>query len=147
MRRTWSVVVGLGVAFGGVVGCGRGGAATRAVEPTIEVGTDAQFRLAPGQSAQVAGSDLSVRFDGVSGDSRCPIGVMCVWAGDAAVHLRLVRGSGQPSAATLHVTTLPRAVTDGPATIELVMLDPVAHRDTPIKPSDYRVTLVIRGAT
>ena len=58
--------------------------ATSPIDPRT-VRLDAEFTLAPGQTAQVEGGGLRVTFYGVSADSRCPTGVTCVWEGDAAL--------------------------------------------------------------
>jgi hypothetical protein len=60
------------------------------VERDTVIGTirpGAPLRLAPGQSAAVAGTAMTVRFTRVLEDSRCPRGVTCVWAGRARVEL------------------------------------------------------------
>ena len=41
------------------------------------------FELRVGRSATVAGEGLTVSFEAVSSDSRCPTGVQCVWAPEA----------------------------------------------------------------
>jgi len=40
-----------------------------------------EFSLIPGQNASVTGEPLAIRFLEVVNDSRCPIGVICVWEG------------------------------------------------------------------
>lgn len=46
------------------------------------------FVLEQGSSTSIDGFDL--RFDGVSGDSRCPANTTCVWEGVAHVNLSLI---------------------------------------------------------
>jgi hypothetical protein len=41
------------------------------------------FSLTIGQTASITGEDLKIRFMEVLGDSRCPEGVTCIWAGEA----------------------------------------------------------------
>lgn len=126
-----------------LAGCGRGIGPEILVAST-DVTFNEEFDLAPAQTANLAGTDLAVRLDSVSGDSRCPQGAACVWAGDANVNLSLLRGKRMPTPVVLHVTLMPRRVDDGTETIELVGLEPFARMQDPIKPSDYRVRLVIR---
>jgi hypothetical protein len=45
------------------------------------------IRLARGQGVVVDGGGLSLRFDGVVADDRCPEEVTCVWAGNARIRL------------------------------------------------------------
>jgi hypothetical protein len=42
-----------------------------------------QFSLAIGQSATITEAGLKIEFVEVVGDSRCPQGVQCIWAGEA----------------------------------------------------------------
>ena len=123
--------------------CGRG-ILPDVTLPSTDVTLNVEFELAPAQTASVAGTDLAVRLDSVVADSRCPIGVACVWAGDADIHLSLVRGKRAPTPAVIHVTTAPKSVLNGSDTIEFVALHPMSREQTPIKPSDYRVRLIVR---
>lgn len=107
--------------------------------PTAPSPIDAQFTLAPGQTAQVQGTDLAVRFDGVSGDSRCPADAFCILGGDAVVHIAVLSGT---SAAPYELHTGPmQPVRHGHLTLELVRLDPYPFSARPIEPSEYRATL------
>ena len=123
--------------------CGRG-ISPDVTLPSTDVTLNVEFELAPAQTASVAGTDLAVRLDSVVADSRCPMGVTCVWAGDANIHLSLVRGKRAPTPAVIHVTTSPKSAVNGSGIIEFVSLDPVSREQTPIKPSDYRVRLIVR---
>lgn len=42
-----------------------------------------EFTLPVGQTASITGEGLSLKFDTVTTDSRCPTGVTCIWAGEA----------------------------------------------------------------
>ncbi len=52
---------------------------------TVQATLDEPFQLAIGQSAEIQGESLTVTFENVSADSRCPVDVTCPWAGDATV--------------------------------------------------------------
>lgn len=95
--------------------------------------------LAPGQSAQVGA--LKVTFTGVLSDSRCPVDVVCVWAGDAVARLEVSQPQGSVEARELH-TLENQPVTYGSFRIALVRLDPEARSTRPIAPEAYR--LVVR---
>jgi len=41
------------------------------------------FTLRAGQSAQIAAEDLTLTFDKLLNDSRCPAGATCIWEGQA----------------------------------------------------------------
>ena len=44
-----------------------------------------EFSLGIGQTASVEGEKLFIKFKAVLEDSRCPINVVCVWAGNGKV--------------------------------------------------------------
>lgn len=99
-----------------------------------------EIELAPGASARVDG--LTVKFDGVSGDSRCPTGVMCVWEGDAVV---VIEASEPPRAASdleLHTSArFPHEGLYGRYRIELVSLVPQPREGEPVSAGSYRATV------
>jgi hypothetical protein len=79
----------------------------------------------------------------VTGDSRCPADAICVWAGDAAVHLRVVDATGGADYA-LHTMEVPRAVvTHRDVRISLAELQPYPFSHRTIAPGDYRATLIV----
>jgi hypothetical protein len=47
-----------------------------------------------GEAALVANTSLSVKFDSVEQDSRCPINAKCLWAGVAIVNVTVINGEG-----------------------------------------------------
>ena len=47
-----------------------------------------EFTLPVGETADIEGESLSIKFVEVISDSRCPAGVQCVWAGEAQCRLR-----------------------------------------------------------
>ena len=62
-----------------------------------------QLRLDRDRTVHGDGCDaLRITFDGVGEDSRCPTGVQCVWAGDAAAAFVLERAPAAPIHRTLH---------------------------------------------
>ncbi len=101
--------------------------------------------LAPGQTVTPAGTNLQVRFDRVESDSRCPIDVICVWAGEAALDLQLtvgdstaavqLRSSGGPGA---------RVIFEG-YELSVRGLDPAPHTQRPIDPRSYRLKLGVQS--
>ena len=96
--------------------------------------------LAPGQSAGVTEAGITIRFDGVSGDSRCPIDAICIQGGDALVRIAVIPSRGGAQDYALHTGDL-RPVTHDDLTIALVELSPYPFSTRPIQPNDYRATL------
>ena len=62
-------------------------------EPDLpQAGVGQEFPIKVGQKIKLAGQDVQVKFVAVSEDSRCPVDVNCVWAGNAAVALDFIEG-------------------------------------------------------
>ena len=110
------------------------------INPTAPGSIDEQVVLAPGEQASIDG--VTLRFEGVLGDSRCPADALCVLGGDAIVKVRVSSGSGAPVDFELHTGDM-KPVTHGDLTIELVQLAPYPFSSQPIDPKDYRVTLKV----
>jgi len=49
-----------------------------------EVSPWEEFTLSPGESADIAGEYVTVKFIEVISDSRCPQGATCIWEGEAS---------------------------------------------------------------
>ncbi len=102
------------------------------------------FELKAGETRQLSDTNLQLRFDGVAQDSRCPIGVQCVWAGDAVVELTLERPPAAAETRALHTGERGGRETDyAGLVVRLVKLEPHPREGATIAPDDYRVTLVV----
>ena len=98
------------------------------------------FTLRVGATATIPSAELSLTFLAVTGDSRCPEDVVCVWAGSAPVQLRLQLADRD--------TTLLLDPTQGPAAavvagwrVELRALSPPPHSGRTIPTAEYEATL------
>ena len=85
-----------------------------------------------------------IKFDTVTGDSRCPMDVMCVWAGDATVTISLSRSGSAAEARELHVQPTGSQITYGNYVIALTGLAPYPRSNQPISASDYVATFVVQ---
>ncbi len=87
---------------------GNAGNAETASQPTID---DSRVTLGLGQGTQLSdGSRLS--YTSLVNDSRCPLDVQCVWAGDAEIALRWKPATRQcpgPAPAYQHARAAPPA--------------------------------------
>lgn len=99
------------------------------------------FELRVGQFAHIGDSQLQIGFQGVTQDSRCPVDVTCVWAGDAAlrVHATIAKMAWTPF--TLHTNLEPRSTKFRDYTITVVGLKPDPRSDEEISTRNYVVTL------
>jgi hypothetical protein len=102
---------------------------------------DTEFTLAPGESRRIDGEALSIRFDGVAGDSRCPADALCVLGGSATVRIAVVSGfSRHPY--ELRTGDL-QPVRHDRLTITLVQLAPYPFSARTIAPDEYRASFTV----
>jgi hypothetical protein len=102
------------------------------------------FSLRVGESALTA-DELRIRFDTVRSDSRCPMDVMCVRAGEAVIALTLSR-EGESGVGREVETTPARSTTEYlNFSITLSSLQPYPRSDRPIQSADYIATFVVKA--
>lgn len=97
--------------------------------------------LEVGQTAIFDDRGVAVTFVRLVEDSRCPIGVTCVWEGDAAVLVR-VDTDAESTEEVLHTTLDPRTATIGAFVIEL--LEVLPHPVDGVLTDPARTRIVIR---
>jgi hypothetical protein len=104
----------------------------------------------PGKTFEVKAAEvvtidgLRITFEGVSEDSRCPTGVQCVWAGDAAATFTLEKPPAAAEPRTLHTNgRYERQTNYDNFTVRLEDLKPYPKEGGSIAPGDYRATLII----
>ena len=107
---------------------------------SVGVETGSQFELKRGQQANVTGTTIRLRFDGITEDSRCPEKVQCVWAGNAAANLRIMSAE---KSVTLNTGIEPKSTTIDSYILSLVDVKPNA-RQGGIGANDYRVILEVK---
>jgi hypothetical protein len=135
MTKTLICIVSCALA---AAGCGR---ATEPAGP-VEAQVGDTITLRYGQAAHF---DNSVRivFRAVEEDSRCPVNVTCVWAGDAAIRLDVAMSGTHTGALVLHSHLQPKSGDIGGYVIELVEVAPSRRDPDDVRPTDYSVRLVI----
>ena len=89
--------------------------------------------------------DLRIRFDTVRSDSRCPMDVFCVRAGEAVIALTIGRTGEVPVGRELDTTPSRSSTTHLNFTITLSSLAPYPRSDRQIQPGDYVATLIVRA--
>lgn len=103
-----------------------------------------QVTLRAGETYEVPGRGATVTFVRVTEDSRCPTGVTCVWAGDAAIELRVQAGAAAPATVQLHTNDrFAREAAAGGLRLRLESLEPYPQADRTIAAGDYRAVLSI----
>ena len=105
------------------------------------VGLNENFELQPGGSALISGASFAVRFNRVTGDSRCPADAICIQGGDAIVSITAIDDDALVDL-ELHTGSM-APVQYGRYTITLVQLQPYPFSSRTIQPGDYRATLKV----
>jgi hypothetical protein len=115
----------------------------------LNIATDslpAEVRLHVGQSFNIPQEFYSVTFEKVTGDSRCPIGFMCIWAGDGATKMTIRHQTASVKDCTLHTTLDPKLIEFGRFFMRLKNLEPYPKSDVRIDPLEYVATVEIDWA-
>ena len=86
--------------------------------------------------------DLSVKLASIDGDSRCPQGVVCVWAGEVSLTLEVTVPPNTPNTITLKTNTVANAVKNYSFTVLNVEPQNMVGKDLAKK--DYQVTFEVK---
>ncbi|MCB8942287.1 MAG: hypothetical protein H6658_00795 [Ardenticatenaceae bacterium] len=106
------------------------------------------FTVGMGETAVIASENLTITFESVLDDSRCPTNVECFWTGEARGVLSIQQGDGEPVDWEFNTNPAPplniQSLEWGDYLLELQSLDPYPQDPEPaITQSEYRVTLVV----
>jgi hypothetical protein len=132
MRRVFPLLLVL-------AGCATG--VQRDADRIPRVAFGQQFLLGQDVPVSLADTGYLLSFEKVLEDSRCPLGVSCIWEGNARVVVRFIADSDEFS---LELNTSARFVTSatrGEFRVELRQLDPTPRADAPT--TGYVATLVV----
>ena len=99
--------------------------------------------LRSGQEVSLTEQKLKIKFIGVREDSRCPVGVNCIWAGNARIALKLAGGKGEAIEIELNTTTEPREASYEGYTVKLTNLAPRPVEGRKLDAGDYVATLIL----
>jgi hypothetical protein len=112
------------------------------VQTAIIVEAGASFTLAPGQAAEVTGTDTRITFKQVREDSRCPVDVTCVWEGDARIEVVISRSGVADETKLLSIRPPGNEVRVGNVRIRFVSLSPVRRQTDTEAPRNYLAEFV-----
>ena len=127
-------------------GCGFMQSASGPTPVPADALLDREFELRVSGVARISGEPLTITFDSVVADSRCPTNTTCVFEGDATVRLN-VEGSNA-SRLTLDLHTQANGPRDGgfqKYRIRLVRLAPDRQNSSAIPSDQYVATLIVSG--
>ena len=112
---------------------------------TARVGRE--FKIKAGRAVTLDGGGLRVRFVRVASDSRCPVDVDCVWAGNAEVLFEVgARGRRGMKTLGLNTSASPERPGEGKYgryTLKLAGLAPQPRGNRKIAPGQYTATLLV----
>ena len=112
---------------------------------TAHVGRE--FQVKAGQTVTLDGGRLRVRFARVASDSRCPLDVACVWAGNAEVLFEVsAKGGRGKRSLRLNTNASPERPGEGRYgryTVKLVGLSPQPRSTQKIPAGQYTATLLV----
>lgn len=128
------------------------------VQADVNANLDTPFLLKQNQTAFLASENLMIRFLDIQSDSRCPIDVQCIWAGEAEARLGLqlatdagstglftemllVKGAGDDASVKVF-----KASKDASYSIKLIRVDPYPRSNTTKESRDYTITLSVSKA-
>jgi len=126
-----------------------GGACAAGAAGAVRASLGEPFELRVGERARLEaeGIEVEVELEAVISDSRCPVGVNCVWEGDAVARVALRVGPEAPETLELHTAARgPGAASHRGFGVRLLRLDPVRVEGTTLRQSDYRAFLEVRRA-
>ncbi len=109
---------------------------------SLRILSDQDFILRVGQRAKLDDA-LTIMFTSILGDSRCPINVTCVWAGNGRVELEIFDTEGSPMTVQLNTERGPKIKALKKYQLQLLSLNPPRVDGVNIAPGDYSVTLRI----
>ncbi|MCL4266829.1 MAG: hypothetical protein KJ069_26855 [Anaerolineae bacterium] len=108
---------------------------------------DEPFALAGDAETVVGTEGLTLHFERVLEDSRCPTQVDCVWSGQARILIVASQPGQEPVELEFNTNPTPDQTVDLlPAygyTVQLIQLDPYPQTTDPILFADYRAQLVV----
>ena len=113
------------------------------VDTTVVANPGAAFSLPLGKTATVSGTGFRITFNRVTEDSRCPVDVTCVWAGDAKIELIVSRTSAPGDYRVISLTPPNNEATAGDLKIRFVSLAPTPRQSEPGPSRAYIAQLVV----
>lgn len=91
----------------------------------------------------MAGADFTLVLGSVPEDSRCPVGVQCIWAGSVGVEVVFRGPQSGEKAARLNTDRAPRVLKYRGRYVRILKVGPPKVDGQQIKPADYVVTLEV----
>ena len=104
-----------------------------------------QFKLQVNKQKVITKDKLKITFVSVLEDSRCPIGVDCIWAGNAKLQLKISQAKGASKTFELNTNLQPQVFTFEGYEIKLVDLTPTPKANIRINRNGYTATISVNS--
>lgn len=102
-----------------------------------------KFTLRVGQQKRVANGDLRIKFVSVMEDSRCPVGVDCIWAGNAQIKVLVTDRRGETKEMLINTNSGVQGDQHAGYAVNLVSLTPEPTQKGKPTKSSYRATFTV----
>jgi hypothetical protein len=113
------------------------------VETAVVAEPGVEFELPLGKTATLNASGVRITFQQVKEDSRCPVDVQCVWAGEAKIQLTVSRPGSPDDVKVISITPPNNETSSGDVRIRFVGPAPVPRQADAGKPRAYVAHLVV----
>lgn len=104
--------------------------------------TTESFTLNAGKQKTAKKSHLKIKFVSVIEDSRCPVGVNCIWAGNAKVKVKII-GIRSSKEFEFNTNMGPKGDTFDGWSIVIDELTPAPVANKPLDPKSYKAKFTI----
>jgi hypothetical protein len=91
----------------------------------------------------IEGENAWISFDSLLDDSRCPVGIICVWEGNAKIGFSLGKGTQKVEFSLNTYKSFLNDTTIWDYSISLLDVLPFPHRDSSYTPSDYSAKILV----
>lgn len=110
----------------------------------LQVNLDDEFTLSIGQRAVIKGEELQVLFQEITGDSRCPADVNCIWQGEVTCNIEITyKGNSSQIALTQPGLSDEYAVTQYQGYKFSIKVTPYPRSGQKITPDMYRLHMIV----
>lgn len=103
--------------------------------------------LRVGKQKKLSGSKLTIKFVSLVEDSRCPIGVNCVWAGNATIKVKVTNARGESKIVDLNTNLGIKGDILGGYQFNLESLTPHPKENIRIDKNGYTATFSVQKLT
>ena len=111
----------------------------------IEAGaqTSRPVTIRVNQQKTIIKNKLTIGFVSLMEDSRCPVDVNCVWAGNARIQIKVGRSKNAMKTFELNTGLKPKIISFAGYEIKLISLDPKPRTNARIDRNAYTATLAV----